>query len=113
MTIARLLARLLAAAWVLGPGLAQLAGEYHVCGGGEEGRGVEVPGITTADPCILCTCSRGRVVCQNKRRLCPSVKGCSNLAPRPPGECCDTCAGCSLNNSLSLKSGETRRGHTQ
>ena len=83
----------------------QLDGEYHRCNKAD-GDNVHVPGITV-DPCIICICVRGRVVCENKKRMCPSVRGCSNIQPRATGQCCDTCAACSYNGT-SLTSG-TRR----
>ena len=83
-------------------------GEYHRCSGAE-GSLVTVPGITDPVhyPCIVCTCTRGRVTCQNKKRECPSTRGCANLQPRAPGQCCDQCSGCSLINGTEVRSGET------
>ena len=77
----------------------QLDGEYHRCSG-RDGDNVEVP-VPVPDhleSCIVCTCIGGRVTCQNKWRSCPSVRGCSQVT-RVPGQCCDTCAGCSVNGT--------------
>ena len=63
---------------------------------GREGENVEVPGITTTNPCYTCRCVRGIVECEDARRRCPSLAGCYVLAERQPGECCQRCAGCPL-----------------
>ena len=83
-----------------------LNGEYHVCHKADGAR-IEIRHITDTNPCIVCTCTGGRVVCENKLPSCPSTRGCSNLQPRLPGQCCQQCSGCEVNGTR-LESGARR-----
>ena len=61
---------LLASGPVLNTGL---DGEYHVCSE-EDGERIEIRRITDTNPCIVCTCTGGRVVCENKLPSCPDTR---------------------------------------
>lgn len=74
---------------------------------GREGESVEVPGITTTNPCYTCRCVRGIVECEDARRRCPSTAGCYVLADKQPGECCQRCQACRLNGTTTMMSGES------
>lgn len=76
---------------------------------GREGESVEVPGITTSNPCYTCRCVRGIVECEDARRRCPSLAGCYVLADKQPGECCQRCQACQLNSTTVVESGEVWR----
>ena len=74
---------------------------------GREGESVQVPGITTTNPCYTCRCVRGIVECEDARRRCPSLAGCHVLADKLPGECCQKCQSCRLNATAVAESGDS------
>ncbi|KAK3098630.1 hypothetical protein FSP39_021386 [Pinctada imbricata] len=51
----------------------------------------------TGDPCDVCTCLEGTLRCRHQ--TCPELASCPQdmLQSPPPGECCPTCRGGSLN----------------
>jgi len=71
----------------------------------KDGENIDIPGITNFDPCIKCMCEGGKVVCDNKSKQCPSVKGCYTLKEKRPDQCCQECQGCAVNGTI-LNSGQ-------
>merc|ERR1719483_214009 len=45
-------------------------------------------------------CTGGKVVCEDKSKQCPSVKGCYTLKPKRADQCCQECQGCSVNGTI-------------
>ena len=81
-----------------------LYGEDVACSAGD-GERVEVAGITDTNPCISCYCHRGTKTCRDESKLCPSVKGCYSLKPRPANQCCRECADCAVNSTRVMGHG--------
>jgi len=71
----------------------------------KDGENIDIPGITNFKPCYRCMCMGGNVVCEDRSRQCPSVRGCYTLKEKHPDQCCQECQGCSVNGT-TLSSGQ-------